>query len=112
MTTQAVRVTLMSANGGRALHFSGDETDGSWNDSPDSVNSLNLYEVMTGEVIDRVMGSYAAGACLCRIWNSQTQKVKRVFCLPQLKGEHIQPIKPVKIQEYDILQVRPYAVPT
>jgi len=107
MTTQLVRATLMSKT--RAIHFTLTATDDQWNDLVDNVNSLDLHEVMEGEVIDRVMGSYASGSCLCRIWNSQTQQVKTLFCLPMVKGEHVQMLEqPVKIEKDDILQCLPH----
>jgi len=104
MTTQTCRATLFG--GSKALNFTATCTDDQWNELKDSVFTLSLYEVMQGETITALRGSYAAGGAQLRIRNTQSNQVKVIECLPMTKGEYVRPLtRPVQIQMYDVVEV-------
>jgi hypothetical protein len=107
MTTQTCRTTLVGAdNGGtKALNFTATCTDDQWNTLKDSVYTLDLFEVLKGQTIYGMRGSYTAGAGIIRVRNTISNKVKVLECLPMLKGEHYQPFrKPFVVEDQDVIE--------
>jgi len=106
-TTQAAMATMITPAGDLALDFLVTATDDAWTELVDRVNSLSLYKVMQGAVIDRYIGSYALGCGCIRIINLSTNKVKMIELLDKAGSEQIHPLTfPVKVEYNDVLQVR------
>ena len=105
MGTQAIKFNMMSPS--FSLSFEGTETDDQWNALPDSVNGLNLYEVMQGVTITHMNGYYTAGGAMVRVRNTQTNKVKLLEALHMVGGQRPFPVKPFKVEMYDVLEVFP-----
>ena len=106
MTTQSTMVSLITQSGDMAIDFNATSTDDAWNEQTDRVNSLSLYKVMPGSVIDRYMGSYALGCGCFRIRNTATNVVKAIELLSKAGDELVYKLaKPVKVVENDVVEV-------
>ena len=106
MSTQAMKVSLISSRGEMALEYTATLTDDAgYAELVDSVNGLSLYKTMKGMSIDRFIGSYAGGCGSFRIRNTNNNTIKAIEAVPKAGGEYVDRLfKPVTIQDNDVIE--------
>lgn len=109
MSTQAC---VASVGGSAGNSYTKTNTDDAWGEMVDA-NSLSLWQTLKGETLTCGFGSYTGGAGVCRIRNQQTNQVKAMWVLQIVTEEQmIQFDRPVRVDQYDVLEVFSVAVPT
>ena len=102
----ASTVTATLSGPAISMSFTVSATDDQFNILKDITDTLNLYEVMLGEVINAVSGTFVTGSCLYRIRNTKTGATKVLFCGSEtgcLLQQYL--TKPIKIEYGDVLEV-------
>lgn len=99
--------TMTASLSGRtkSTSFTVSATDDQFNVLKDITDTLNLYEVMLGDTINAVSGTFVTGSALFRIRNTKTGRTKALFCGSEtgcLLQEYL--TKPITVEYGDILE--------
>lgn len=106
MTTQAMKVTLITQGASMALEFDKTNTDDAWAEAVDTIDSKSLYKKMKGRVITHFLGYYTAGTGMFRIRNPNSGVIKARECLHMVKGQKMTELKkPVRVEDDDVIEV-------
>ena len=98
-------------SGGQVFAFTLSCTNDQFNTMKDSINTLNLYEVAKGRVIEKGFGYYTAGSGVFRVRNTSTQQIKAMFLGTMVLGmggggDAIEKFDvPFTVEDNDILEV-------
>ena len=102
----ASTMTATLAGQDRSVVFTSSATDDQFNALKDVTDSMNVYEVMLGQKINAVSGTFVTGSALFRLRNTRTGQTKLLFCGNENAGAFLQEYitRPITIEYGDVLE--------